>query len=91
MQHLLVLIYLINTFYKNCKNICFFFKESDDEDDFDAKWSKLDEAHEQQLANEFDETNIKRDDSLYDDIIEEDPNNYDEEPFDPTVSLKLNF
>ncbi|XP_023300474.2 uncharacterized protein LOC111682712 isoform X1 [Lucilia cuprina] len=59
--------------------------DTDDDDDYDSKWAKLDEAEDQQIQTEFDETNIKKDDSLYDDIIEEDPNNYDEEPFDPSL------
>ncbi|GBP88619.1 hypothetical protein EVAR_100546_1 [Eumeta japonica] len=57
--------------------------ETDDEDDYDTKWSKLDDTVDQNLPTHFDENNIKKDDSLYDDIIEEDPHNYDEEPFDP--------
>lgn len=61
-------------------------KETDDEDDYDTKWSKLDDSVDQHIPAHFDETNIKKDDSLYDDIIEEDPHNYDEEPFDPSVS-----
>ncbi|XP_065371425.1 uncharacterized protein LOC135963485 isoform X3 [Calliphora vicina] len=58
--------------------------DTDDDDDFDGKWSKIVDADDQQIPTEFDESNIKKDDSLYDDIIEEDPNNYDEEPFDPS-------
>lgn len=38
------------------------------------------------MPEEFIEENIKKDESLYDDIIVEDHTNYDEEPFDPSVS-----
>lgn len=38
------------------------------------------------MSAEFDESNIKKDEYLYDELIEEDHNNYDEEPFDPSVS-----
>ncbi|XP_037816134.1 uncharacterized protein LOC119606652 isoform X2 [Lucilia sericata] len=64
--------------------------DTDDDDDYDSKWAKLDDAEDQQIHTEFDETNIKKDDSLYDDIIEEDPNNYDEEPFDPSDMPQAN-
>ncbi|XP_065371423.1 uncharacterized protein LOC135963485 isoform X1 [Calliphora vicina] len=63
--------------------------DTDDDDDFDGKWSKIVDADDQQIPTEFDESNIKKDDSLYDDIIEEDPNNYDEEPFDPSLMQDL--
>ncbi|XP_013117081.1 uncharacterized protein LOC106094416 [Stomoxys calcitrans] len=65
------------------------FENSDDGnlDDYynDAKWTKMDDNETQQLSSEFDEANIKKDESLYDELIEEDHNNYDEEPFDPSL------
>ncbi|KAL9898831.1 uncharacterized protein ACN427_006792 isoform 1-T1 [Glossina fuscipes fuscipes] len=65
------------------------FETSDDgnyDEDFNiSKWSKIEDADNQ--ISDFDE-NIKKEDSLFDDIIEEDrdhANNYDEDPFDQNI------
>ncbi|XP_075148535.1 uncharacterized protein LOC142222329 [Haematobia irritans] len=69
------------------------FDNSDDGniDDYynDSKWSKIDESEAQEMTMEYDENNVKKDESLYNELIEEDHNNYDEEPFDPSLAQDI--
>ncbi|XP_073816557.1 uncharacterized protein [Musca autumnalis] len=59
------------------------------EEYYSTKWTKTDEVEAQQMTAEFDESNIKKDEYLYDELIEEDHNNYDEEPFDPSLEQDM--